>query len=114
MATPIKYPCGVCLREVTERQQGIKCDDFCGRWFHRDCVKISKAEYDRLAADQSLKWECLRSDCEDENKKPINILISQMAGFAYMCAPINPMLRRKIMLTINNTNNMKEECVCCT
>ncbi|KAG8330048.1 Pygopus [Homalodisca vitripennis] len=89
MATPIKYPCGVCLREVTESQQGIKCDTFCGRWFHRDCVKISKAEYYRLAADQSLKWEFLRSDCEDENKKPINILISQMAGFASLLSELS-------------------------
>lgn len=89
MAARVKNPCGACLREVTERQQGIKCDSDCGRWYHKDCVKLSKAEYDRLAADQNLKWECQRSDCEEHNNKPINVLITQFTGFSALLSDLS-------------------------
>lgn len=89
MAAKVENPCGSCLREVTDRQQGIQCDSTCGRWFHRDCVKIPKAEYDRLSADDNLKWDCLRADCDDKNKKDINTLISQVSGFATLLSELS-------------------------
>jgi hypothetical protein len=86
MAAQIKNACGVCLREVTDHQQGIQCEAVCNRWFHRDCVRIPKADYDRLSADNSLKWECFRADCEDDNKKLTNSL---MAGFAKLLTELS-------------------------
>lgn len=89
MAAQIGNPCGVCLREVTNRQYGIKCDGACDRWFHRDCVKLSKTEYERLAADENQKWQCLRADCVRNNENTNNALLNQMAGFASLLSELS-------------------------
>lgn len=63
MAPIIANPCGVCLRDVTSRHYGVQCRSNCKRWFHKDCAKISTAEYNRLSSDNNQTWDCGRSDC---------------------------------------------------
>jgi hypothetical protein len=63
MNSNVPYPCGICLKEVTNRQMGAQCRGNCERWFHKDCAKISTTDYTRLSSDEKYKWECLRADC---------------------------------------------------
>lgn len=63
MSETIEYPCGVCLKEVTNRQHGALCKSKCNRWFHKDCAKIPPAEYSKLSSDENVIWNCRRADC---------------------------------------------------
>ena len=36
-AGPIKRPCCICLTEVTEQSEGLKCSN-CFQWFHNNCL----------------------------------------------------------------------------
>lgn len=64
MSTKTEYVCPVCATLVLETDKGIGCDGLCLRWFHRDCMKIPKSEYAKLAVVTSLKWHCTRADCK--------------------------------------------------
>lgn len=81
MAETITNPCAVCLRDVTSRHYGALCKGDCGRWFHKDCAKISTAEYSKLSSDENKNtWSCRRVDC---SKTPVNLpnptpLLSEM------------------------------------
>lgn len=120
MAARIENPCGSCLREVSDRHQGIQCETTggCGRWFHRDCVKISKAEYEKLSANTSLKWECLRDDCDDRNKKDISTLVSQVSGLATLLSELSSKmdtlldLPKKIDVLDSKLNSFEERIAC--
>lgn len=63
MSTQTSHVCPVCVRTVLDSDEGTGCDGPCHRWFHRDCMKISRAEYSKLSGDTSLKWYCSRADC---------------------------------------------------
>lgn len=43
--------------------QGIQCDGPCNRWFHKECAKVTKPEYERISSNSNLAWYCYRSDC---------------------------------------------------
>jgi hypothetical protein len=69
----VEFPCGVCLKEVSSRHHGVQCRDKCLRWFHKDCVKISTADYARLSSDDKIIWKCLRADCMKKDELSVDV-----------------------------------------
>ena len=45
--------CSICKKKV---HSGIKCD-YCNKWYHKDCEKISEEEYDLLKSPR-FPWYC--------------------------------------------------------
>lgn len=72
--------CPICIIAVTSESKGIACDDSCKRWFHASCVKITNAEYAKLANDLNKKWSCGRDDCLNAANQPLNVLITQLSA----------------------------------
>lgn len=70
--------CAVCVKLVLDTEEGIECDGVCKRWFHRECCKISKAEYQRMSSNNNNKWYCSRTDCVDRSMLPLSLLTTQM------------------------------------
>lgn len=70
--------CPVCVKNVLNCEDGIKCDDLCSRWFHRVCIGMSKADYKRFADDSNFKWSCGRVDCANPSSQPQNLILSQL------------------------------------
>lgn len=54
--------CSVCGKKVKNGEKGILCDNKCGRWFHKACIKMSNARYEEFAANDK-SWNCEREDC---------------------------------------------------
>lgn len=65
--------CAGCLRKVLGGDEGIRCDGPCDRWFHRECVRITKTEYTKLSSSSQNKWYCTRVDCTA--KSPLENLV---------------------------------------
>lgn len=56
--------CITCMLRVNSGERGITCD-LCNRWYHKDCEKVSKKEYDVVSKTEvKLKWFCSR--CEEK------------------------------------------------
>lgn len=73
--------CGTCLIEVKSTENGLQCE-WCLRWFHSNCEKVSGQEYKRLSDKNcKLRWFCrscnsnfpkfrkVQSKLEEENKQ---------------------------------------------
>ena len=59
-----QFPCGFCEIRCTwdvSNGGGAVCCDDCSMWYHRDCLEMSTATYERLG-DNSQSWRCLRCD----------------------------------------------------
>lgn len=78
MASKSDNTCPVCLKSVLESDNGVGCDGACHRWFHRECVSMSKAEYQRICADNNIKWYCTRTDCILPSDQPLNLILKQL------------------------------------
>lgn len=74
--------CIVCMKMVSDDERGVQCDSGCERWFHSSCVKISDAEYRKLASNSNTKWICNRSDCVKPNQHPLNQLVTKMESIS--------------------------------
>lgn len=74
--------CPVCVKSVLDTEEGVNCDGACGRWFHRDCLKMAKSEYLRLSGNNKEKWLCSRSDCIDPSTLPENKILSQLQSLS--------------------------------
>lgn len=72
--------CPVCVKTVLDTEKGIYCDNACQRWFHRECVKISKSEYQRISGDNKIKWICSRVDCLALTDQPLDNMSTQMTS----------------------------------
>lgn len=72
--------CPVCQIVVLDSDNGIACDRLCKRWFHIDCVRMSKAEYTKYASDNKKKWFCNRVDCISVDDNPLVKLSNQLSG----------------------------------
>ncbi|KAG8338033.1 hypothetical protein J6590_009310 [Homalodisca vitripennis] len=70
--------CPVCIKSVLDSEEGIGCDGACMRWFHRECIKMSKSEYQRISGNNNVKWYCLRTDCLQSSNQPFNLLLNQL------------------------------------
>lgn len=74
----IMTACIVCMKSVLDSDDGLQCDEACQRWFHRDCVHISKIEYNQLSKDTRKKWYCGRVDCKIPQPDPIEALTTSV------------------------------------
>lgn len=72
--------CPVCLIDVLDSENGIACERLCKRWFHADCVRMSRSEYAKYANDSKKKWFCNRADCTPKDENPLTKLSNQLAG----------------------------------
>ena len=54
---PTRYPCTVCGKNVTEKQQGIECTK-CEKWSHAQCCGVSRVEYTRIGEREDEPWFC--------------------------------------------------------
>lgn len=72
--------CPVCQIVVLDSDNGIACDLLCKRWFHIDCVRMSKSEYSKYASDSKKKWFCNRVDCTSVDDNPLVKLSNQLSG----------------------------------
>lgn len=41
--------CIICMRKVLDIEEGLQCENVCARWFHCDCMNITKSYYNNLA-----------------------------------------------------------------
>lgn len=73
--------CPVCLISV----DGIGDDGDCKRWFHIECVKMSKTEYSKFANDNKKKWLCNRAGCLSSGDQPMNLQSTQMSDLLIKC-----------------------------
>lgn len=78
MAPTSENTCPICIKLVLDSEEGIGCDGACQRWLHRECLGISKTEYQRICADNKLKWYCSRTDCVQSSDQPQNLILSQL------------------------------------
>lgn len=53
-----------CVKSVLDTEEGVCCDDACERWFHREYLKMSKAEYQHISGYNKHRWEWSRTDCQ--------------------------------------------------
>lgn len=53
-----EWLCGFCDKEVRYDDDGILCEAGCDRWFHRQCVKLTKLAYQLLQKEMSAEWAC--------------------------------------------------------
>ena len=54
---PTRYPCTVCGKNVTEKQQGIECTK-CEKWSHAQCCGVPRVEYTRIGEREDEPWFC--------------------------------------------------------
>eukprot|EP00117_Sycon_ciliatum_P032647 scpid87263/ scgid25271/ Pygopus homolog 1 len=54
----LTYPCGICLKEVTDDDEAIYCEHGCEHWFHRMCTGLTQRAYDLLTAEHCAEWVC--------------------------------------------------------
>lgn len=78
MASKSDNTCPVCVKSVLDTDSGVGCDGACRRWFHRECITMSKAEYQRISADNKIKWYCSRTDCVQPSDQPLNLILKQL------------------------------------
>lgn len=50
----IKYPCGLCKKACTWRQQAVACDE-CEIWYHTKCMGMKTQTYEAL---NNVSWYC--------------------------------------------------------
>lgn len=62
--------CPFCVKVVLDSEEGEFCDADCERWFHRECLRMGKTEYQRISADNNIK--CNITDCKKLTVDPIH------------------------------------------
>lgn len=72
--------CPVCVKSVLDSDEGMGCGGACQRWFHRTCINMSKADYQRYCGNNTLHWYCSRTDCVDTANMSLTQLSSQMTS----------------------------------
>jgi hypothetical protein len=70
--SPSSEVCPRCVKIVSDR--GIGCDGKCQRWFHPECVNMSKPEYSSYSNDVNKKWFCERADCTEDSSNGLATL----------------------------------------
>ena len=51
--------CNLCNKNVKDGEDGMLCELSCKKWFHRECLNMSKDEYnEHNEADTTTSWEC--------------------------------------------------------
>jgi len=68
--------CPICVKLVRDSDEGVGCDGVCGRWFHRECLRMPKTEYHKLSGNN--KWNCMRTDCIAPAQQPLSQISVQI------------------------------------
>lgn len=55
--------CAVCGIRVKNGQEAIGCESNCERWFHIQCINMSRKDYKDFCGNQGKQWMCNRKDC---------------------------------------------------
>lgn len=53
----------ICVKAFLILDDGLGRYGDSKRWFHRECIKLNKTEYNRLSGDNNIKWLCTRNYC---------------------------------------------------
>lgn len=67
------------MKGVLDSDDGVECDNECQRWFHRQCLQMSKIEYQRISSNNNEKWFCARADCLKTENQPQTTLLKQLS-----------------------------------
>ncbi|KAG8281915.1 hypothetical protein J6590_049038 [Homalodisca vitripennis] len=78
MTSTSETTCPICVKTVLDSEEGIGCDGVCQRWFHRECFEYAKNDYNRICADNKVKWHCSRTDCIQSSDLPQNLILKQL------------------------------------
>ena len=54
---PIRCPCKVCGNTVRRNEKGVNCC-LCWAWFHRQCIAMAEAYYEKQSTYELLQWRC--------------------------------------------------------
>ena len=54
----VKFPCGICTRQVSKNHRAIKCDS-CEKWIHIKCNNLETRTYQSLINDNN-SWYCIK------------------------------------------------------
>lgn len=73
------FSCPLCVKAVLDSNDGVSCEASCQRWFHRECIGMSKAEYQRISGNNKVKWYCSRTDCLPPSNQPQDLLLKQLS-----------------------------------
>ena len=57
---PIRFPCGLCSKQVRWNQKAVCCDH-CDLWYHTKCIEMTTGSYLDLQDHPSISWIC--RDC---------------------------------------------------
>lgn len=87
METP-KTVCNICVKLVLDSEEGLECDGPCTRWFHRECAKMAKTEYLKIA-NSNLKWLCNRFDCKSDSSTPMDKLLDSITKLSKQISTLN-------------------------
>ena len=49
--------CNICKMTLEEKQKVVQCNNQCDKWFHTECVKMKKSDYDAISK-KGRKWTC--------------------------------------------------------
>ena len=63
--------CPACSARVPEDTDSIACD-FCDKWYHLDCTKLTKTQFELFKKDKSFSWFC--DKCNREKCKKCDII----------------------------------------
>lgn len=59
--------CRRCDQRVNSGQMGLACDA-CNRWYHADCEKLNKKDYENIRKiGQKMKWHCKGCNAQTKN-----------------------------------------------
>lgn len=73
------FSCPICVKAVLDSDDGVGCEASCQRWFHRECIGMSKPEYQRISGNNKIKWYCSRTDCLPPSNQPRDLLLNQLS-----------------------------------
>lgn len=99
--------CKVCLKWVINK--GVECDGPCRNWFHPECVRITPAEYKKIADGTNKSWTCDRTDCASHSTagdpmQELNLkMTSLLNNFTTLATKV------EIKAVSDGINDLKEE-----
>lgn len=64
-----KYPCRICVKNISKCSKAVHCKPGCLEWFHVKCIGITSDEY-RSIANSETTWNC--NECRGEKVNAID------------------------------------------
>uniref|UniRef100_A0A1B6KF88 PHD-type domain-containing protein n=2 Tax=Graphocephala atropunctata TaxID=36148 RepID=A0A1B6KF88_9HEMI len=70
----IKFPCGICAKNISKSAKAIFCSGNCSKWHHFKCLDIDVDEFNHIR-DEKLEWEC--DKCKENLNEQSNNLTQE-------------------------------------